>query len=203
MPEDDFAVRWRCLFNSPFMHPAVMLRGETLRKNELLYDENFVVAQDYELWSRLLSHGKGANLRERLYIRRDRQDSISRRRGSEQHKFRDVVSKAMLERQFPDRKIDIWVIGRLRDSFVNRTADAPGASKSEIEEYAALLDDFAKGTGAVSFQRRELLAQGGYFLKKGRLDAAFSFFREIHRAGVLNISRVDIGDALNFGGIKQ
>ena len=57
-----------CLgFYSSFIHPAVLIRSETYKEN--LYDENFLYAEDYELWVRLIvSKGiKGDNLKERLF----------------------------------------------------------------------------------------------------------------------------------------
>ena len=57
-----------CLgFYSSFIHPAVLIRSETYKEN--LYDENFLYAEDYELWVRLIvSKGiKGGNLKERLF----------------------------------------------------------------------------------------------------------------------------------------
>lgn len=57
-----------CLkFYSSFIHPSVLIRSEIYKEN--LYDENFLYAEDYELWARLIfSKGiKGGNLKERLF----------------------------------------------------------------------------------------------------------------------------------------
>lgn len=57
-----------CLgFYSSFIHPAVLVRSEIYKEN--LYNENFLYAEDYELWVRLVvSKGiKGGNLKERLF----------------------------------------------------------------------------------------------------------------------------------------
>ncbi|HTK83912.1 MAG TPA: glycosyltransferase, partial [Patescibacteria group bacterium] len=140
MPGDDLSVRWRALFNSPFMHPAVMLRKSVLDRHGLAYDERLPVAQDYELWSRLLAHGKGANLRRHLYIRRDRGNSISAKRLSEQHAVRDTVSRKMLERQFPGEIFDKKQVDRMRDLFVNRTGALP--QPADIDAYTGLIRRF-------------------------------------------------------------
>jgi len=50
------------LFNSPFVHPCVVLRKKTLTDFKLNFDENFEYAEDYHLWQRMLIHGKGINL---------------------------------------------------------------------------------------------------------------------------------------------
>ncbi len=57
-----------CLgFYSSFIHPSVLIRSEIYKEN--LYDENFLYAEDYELWVRLtLNKGiKGGNLKEQLF----------------------------------------------------------------------------------------------------------------------------------------
>ena len=43
------------LFNSPMVHPSVMVRSEVMKENP--YDEKCLKAQDYELWCRLLTKG--------------------------------------------------------------------------------------------------------------------------------------------------
>lgn len=51
---------------SPFYHPTVMIRSQILKENH--YNEDYVYAQDYELWLRLLQKTKGYNLKERLFL---------------------------------------------------------------------------------------------------------------------------------------
>lgn len=54
-------------FYSTFFHPTVMIRSEIYKHN--LYDEDFLYAEDYELWTRLIfsENLKGVNLPERLF----------------------------------------------------------------------------------------------------------------------------------------
>ncbi len=200
MPLDDLSVRWRALFNSPFMHPAVMIRKALLDRHGLAYDERLPVAQDYELWSRLLTYGKGANLRQRLYIRRDRRNSISAQRLSEQHAVRDRVSKMMLERQFPDEAFDKAQIDRLRDLFVNRSGALPGFG--DIEAYMGLMRKFVARNhdhaDLRAFCRRELLGQARYFTAKGRSGAALAFLREYQRL-VIPFVRGDLREPAHLG----
>jgi glycosyltransferase involved in cell wall biosynthesis len=56
---DDTEMRWFMLFNSPFPTSTVMVRGETLRRHALRFDTGKRLAEDYELWSRLIRHGRG------------------------------------------------------------------------------------------------------------------------------------------------
>lgn len=53
-------VKWQVFFGCPFAHPTVMMKLESLR--ELGYYSTAYLAEDYELWSRLLATSKGANI---------------------------------------------------------------------------------------------------------------------------------------------
>jgi hypothetical protein len=64
MPETDTAIRWHGLFHNPFVQSSVMVRLETLRSHGLGYDLALPLVEDYDLWSRLLQHGRGRNLPE-------------------------------------------------------------------------------------------------------------------------------------------
>lgn len=60
-PETNRDVQRELVFRSPFAQPAVMLRRSILRRVGE-YNEEYERAQDYELWFRVLSISKGANL---------------------------------------------------------------------------------------------------------------------------------------------
>lgn len=66
MPEQDTAIRWHCLFHSPFAQSSVVCRIEVLRTNGLSYDLSMPPVEDYDLWSRLLQYGRGYNLSQPL-----------------------------------------------------------------------------------------------------------------------------------------
>ena len=59
-PRSDKEIRRFMLIGSPFAHPAVAIRRKSLLEAGL-YDPNFEGAEDYELWTRLIYVGKGAN----------------------------------------------------------------------------------------------------------------------------------------------
>lgn len=61
-PLPTVVIPWAKFWRVPFIHPTVMLRREVLNAHGLRYDTAFRVAQDFELWSRLLSVTGGANL---------------------------------------------------------------------------------------------------------------------------------------------
>jgi glycosyltransferase involved in cell wall biosynthesis len=65
LPLSSDAVWAYSLLQSPFVHPAVMLRGDMLRRDGITYDERYI-NQDFELWSRLLVTHRGINLADPL-----------------------------------------------------------------------------------------------------------------------------------------
>ena len=54
--------RWRSLFGTPFFHNTVVFRRELLEERGLRYDPAFEGAEDYDLWSKVLSVAEGDNL---------------------------------------------------------------------------------------------------------------------------------------------
>ena len=79
LPESDIGIRWRMLFNSPIAHTAMICRKSACQFCPEVYDESFIYAQDYELWTRTLQHVRGANLPEPLMSVRFRVNSTSDR----------------------------------------------------------------------------------------------------------------------------
>ncbi|MCX7868948.1 MAG: glycosyltransferase [Terrimicrobiaceae bacterium] len=69
--------RAACFLN-PFLHTSVLFRTETLRDRLGGYNERFAIAQDYELWNRLLASGRCANLQARLVAYRHLGGSLSK-----------------------------------------------------------------------------------------------------------------------------
>ncbi len=60
---DDALIRWYCCWYNRFAHPSVMFRrSAVMTLPQPGYDPAVRVAQDYDLWTRLLATGQGANL---------------------------------------------------------------------------------------------------------------------------------------------
>jgi glycosyltransferase involved in cell wall biosynthesis len=68
-PADDAAIRAALPRRNPLAHPTVMLR-RAVGDRAGWYDERLPVAQDYDLWLRLLGRTRFANLPEPLLLRR-------------------------------------------------------------------------------------------------------------------------------------
>ena len=74
----DKSLKTELLFSSCFAHPTVMIRRDILIDNNLYYNENYVHAEDFELWTQMEKYTKFANLKIPLLKYRIVQDSITR-----------------------------------------------------------------------------------------------------------------------------
>jgi glycosyltransferase involved in cell wall biosynthesis len=110
-------IDWALMFYSPLVHPATMFRREPVERLGG-YDERFVSAQDFDLWSRLATVGRLANLPEELIDLRVDPSSISGyQNASRRLLMAPLVARAMganirrLTRQpsLPDGWPEIWV----------------------------------------------------------------------------------------------
>jgi glycosyltransferase involved in cell wall biosynthesis len=82
LPLDDEEIKLKMLYITPFCHPSVMMRTATLRDKEIYYDADYMPAEDHELWGRLASYGKLANLPDTLLNYRVHDNNISLKKRS-------------------------------------------------------------------------------------------------------------------------
>ena len=115
MPATLMAVRWHLLFSSPFFHPTVLLDREHLERNGLRYDPSFLESEDYDLWTRVLAAGDGANLPESLVLYRVHGRQASQARRELQRAFQLQVARreiARVARHLSAREIELaWSVG--------------------------------------------------------------------------------------------
>jgi glycosyltransferase involved in cell wall biosynthesis len=71
-------IAWTAPFLNPFMHTSVMFRADVIRDACGGYDESYRIAQDYELWTRVISKYPSANLPQRLVDYRHLETSMSK-----------------------------------------------------------------------------------------------------------------------------
>lgn len=117
-PCTDASIRWKMLLNNSFYHSSVMARRSVLVNNGLWYDVKLEYAQDYELWSRVLAHGHGANLPVPLVQLRSHKDRITRVAWEAQQAAADQIAFANFERAGLDRffsKAEIVMMRRSGD----------------------------------------------------------------------------------------
>lgn len=85
--------RWRIIFKNEFWHSSVMWRSDS----NMRYDESFVYAQDYELWSRMAKGHDIKSIQNTVAKITRRTNSITSRKSEEQNSFADKVSKRNME----------------------------------------------------------------------------------------------------------
>lgn len=72
------------LFGCPVCHPTAMFDLTKIKKTELFYDHNYHLAEDFELWTRLISKTKIGLLEESLFKYRIHSKSITSQNGLKQ-----------------------------------------------------------------------------------------------------------------------
>lgn len=102
-------LRENIFFESPFIHPTVMIRRELLDKEN--YDENLRVAQDWNLWLRLVNETDYANLKDCVLLYRVHDNQSQKKAGIEKtrecKKYADsIFAKNM---NLPDREANLFI----------------------------------------------------------------------------------------------
>jgi glycosyltransferase involved in cell wall biosynthesis len=90
-PENHDDIQLGLLFQSQFCHVSVMIKKSVLDQFNLRYNENFITAQDYELWTRITHLTKSYNIPEVLMKCRFHSSSISVIKKEQQLKNRDQI----------------------------------------------------------------------------------------------------------------
>lgn len=77
LPTENNSIKAMLPFRIPFIHPSVIIR-KSLLNNSIFYDNNFLPAEDYELWCRLSNLTEFANIPIALIKYRQHEKQISR-----------------------------------------------------------------------------------------------------------------------------
>ena len=101
-PEGDAELKYFSLYFSPFTHSSVMVRKTAIDLVGGGYNEEYKVAQDFELWSRMRSAGKFHNLPEVLHLYRVSEKMISKTRRSSQIENHIAIGASLIEAQTND-----------------------------------------------------------------------------------------------------
>jgi glycosyltransferase involved in cell wall biosynthesis len=140
-PTGPRGVRWLALFGSPFFHPTVLVDRELLDRQGLRYDPAYLESEDYDLWTRLLEHGDGANLAEPLVLKRVHPGQASLRRSDLQESFQRQIALREIARIAPELGVEgaepAWGLGSGRG----------GPEAGAVEAYASLLAAFERRYG--------------------------------------------------------
>lgn len=85
LPELHEDIKGRLLNGNCIGHPTVMLRKNTLEKHAILYNPEMEPAEDYDMWTRLITVGKLHNLQETLLLYRVHESQVSNTRNEIQN----------------------------------------------------------------------------------------------------------------------
>ncbi len=103
------------LFQSSFIQSSVLLRADAIQN--VHYNADFSVAEDFDLWERLLQMGKGANLPEYLLEYRWYEGNTSTTKEPLMQRLRNAILSRQLRRlgEFSEQEIEqIATIGSLQ-----------------------------------------------------------------------------------------
>lgn len=177
---DDFAVRWLMRFRMCLEHPSACFRATLPDGTAVRYDESFAVAQDFELFTRIMAAGKAAILPEVLFHYRLHPTNISSTRRQEQKSnvFR-------IASQFQARELSADLAGQFTDllqCYLLGQRATPSKIRNSVRALDQMLaDDLAARPAARLWLRRqsaEILADA--MLRRGggnlRVMAAFVLY---------------------------
>lgn len=97
-PTDPAAIHCALIFQNPLIHPSVLVNNKLLKSHNLNYNQNFLKAQDYELWTRCCQFFHLANLNEVLLQYRYHTGQITSKNRVEQQGYAELARKQLLER---------------------------------------------------------------------------------------------------------
>lgn len=180
-------IDWALMFYSPLLHPATMFRRSVVERLGG-YDEQFVSAQDMELWSRLATVGRLANLPEELIDLRVDPFSISgyqtaprrlRMVPTVARVTSDNIRRLTRQESLPDGWPEIWVRLIYSDPYL-RSDDALRALDLLAETRARFAE-----VRPESRHSREIADQVAFLCE----HAAFDLCRQDKRAAVRVFAR--------------
>ncbi len=90
------------LFYCSFIHPSLLIRKSIINENKLYFDSDFIHAEDYELWTRIVTFGKVANLPEKLTSYRIHSEQISQQHIEYQKKQMLLIRNKFLNKKLTD-----------------------------------------------------------------------------------------------------
>jgi glycosyltransferase involved in cell wall biosynthesis len=122
----DDAIRCELVFRSAVPHPVAMLRRDLLVRDRVVYDPAYEYAEDYELWTRLSTRTRFANVPEVLFLYRlHRRQTSQSRSGAQVEASARVHARLLRETlQFEPTPAELMFHERLCYLDLPRTTDA-------------------------------------------------------------------------------
>lgn len=91
-PSDDVSIRKAMIKSCSFCHPSVIMRKASLVRYNLKYDEQFLYAEDYDLWSKGILYLKYHNIDEVLLNYRKSGQNTSFKKNTWQHILTNAIT---------------------------------------------------------------------------------------------------------------
>lgn len=101
LPLENESIKAMLPFRIPFIHPSVIIRKKVLTDNSIQYKNDFLPAEDYELWCDLARVTKFANIPLVLLKYRQHQNQISKEKKNIQQNNSDRVRDKYYRKLFP------------------------------------------------------------------------------------------------------
>jgi glycosyltransferase involved in cell wall biosynthesis len=112
-PLSDTAIRWKMLFGNRWCHASVMFRLKLFESGEAFY-KDYLHAEDYELWTRLLRRTQAATLADALVIYRVHESSICKTHHEAQSRMVVSISAREISNILPQRSFTFTEIESLQ-----------------------------------------------------------------------------------------
>ena len=105
-----------CLMYNPFCHPSVMFRKSVIEKNKICFEKKYIHAEEYKVWSEILSISKGHNLSEKLIKYRFHAAQVSQVHAQKQKEVSKLIRTEYLKNAgFELNECDLFAVWNLQE----------------------------------------------------------------------------------------
>jgi glycosyltransferase involved in cell wall biosynthesis len=109
------SIKFALAFYCPFIHPSVMIRRAVIEGMDVVFDNQYLHAEDYELWTRLVFKTKMANIPEYLLDYRMHDAQISSQHSDFQTDLATKIRRKYLSEFFGDVLNNFEFVFKLSD----------------------------------------------------------------------------------------
>lgn len=105
---DEKSCRCQLLYSACLVHPSVLIRKKFLIGNNLKYNENFLCAQDFDMWTRCVEAGNIYMIPEILICYRVHSRQIStEKRAMQKNYAKEICLRQLAKMNIEEKKIDL------------------------------------------------------------------------------------------------
>lgn len=143
-------IKFKLFFETHFPHPAAMLRKSVLDEYNLKYDTVNKVAQDYELWNKMIDYCEVAIIPEPLVKKRSHPEMTSMKKGEEQLQVVKKIHRELM------KKLGAAPTEQTLDNYERCLKGALPQSKEELFSLLDLFDKLITGNRINKIYRSDL-----------------------------------------------